>query len=104
MDTFLRFEGVATVRNVFLDRLTSTASAILVGILSGLPIASLAQDQQHKPFVSPSEMPHKTRMRSVVEASPHLNGRWDTTPFHMPINPVHVAMMHTGKVLIISGS
>jgi hypothetical protein len=58
-----------------------------------------AQEQQHKPFI----MKHKTKIR-MVEAHPNENGRWDTLPVHMPINPVHVAMMHTGKVLIISGS
>ena len=49
-------------------------------------------------------MPHKTKVRLMVEAHPNQNGRWDTLPFDMPINPVHVAMMHTGKVLIVSGS
>jgi hypothetical protein len=39
-----------------------------------------------------------------VEAQPAQSGRWDTLPFDMPINPVHVALMHTGKVLVISGS
>jgi peroxiredoxin len=58
---------------------------------------------RRKPFIEPSEMSHKTKRRAA-QARPDLNGRWDTLPFHMPINPVHVAMMHTGKVLIISGS
>ena len=49
-------------------------------------------------------MSHRTKVRLMVEAHPDRNGRWDTLPFHMPINPVHIAMMHTGKVLIISGS
>ena len=61
-------------------------------------------DQPRKPFVSPSEMPHKTKMRLVAQPSPNLTGRWDTVPFQMPINPVHAALMNTGKVLIISGS
>ena len=42
--------------------------------------------------------------------SPHLGaqagvqGRWTTLPYLMPINPVHVALMHNGKVLIVAGS
>jgi hypothetical protein len=63
-----------------------------------------AQEQQRKPFIEPSEMPHKTKVRLMVEAQPTLNGRWDTLPYVMPLNPVHVAMMHTGKVLVVSGS
>jgi hypothetical protein len=31
-------------------------------------------------------------------------GQWNTLPATMPINPVHVAMLHNGKVLIVSGS
>jgi Domain of unknown function (DUF1929)/Glyoxal oxidase N-terminus len=76
----------------------------LLMVISALPTIGNAQDQPHNPFVSPSEMRHKTRMRLVAQASPNLNGRWDTVPFHMPINPVHAALMNTGKVLIISGS
>ena len=33
-----------------------------------------------------------------------IQGQWQTLPTQMPINPVHVAMMHNGKVLIVSGS
>jgi hypothetical protein len=46
----------------------------------------------------------KAAVRAFVEALPHQNGRWDTLPLLMPINPVHVALMHNGKVLIIAGS
>ncbi|HSS49337.1 MAG TPA: galactose oxidase-like domain-containing protein [Thermoanaerobaculia bacterium] len=49
-------------------------------------------------------MHEKTKVRAMVEAVPVQNGRWDTLPSSMPINPVHVALMHTGKVLIVSGS
>jgi hypothetical protein len=31
-------------------------------------------------------------------------GQWSTLPYTMPINPVHAALLHTGKVLIVSGS
>lgn len=63
-----------------------------------------AQEQQEKPFIEPSEMPHRTKVRAMVEANPGQNGRWDILPFDMPLNPVHMAMMYTGRVLIISGS
>jgi hypothetical protein len=63
-----------------------------------------AQQQQEKPFVEPAEMRHKTALKLAVETQPAQHGRWDTLPFLMPINPVHVALMHNGKVLIISGS
>lgn len=57
-----------------------------------------------QPFVHPSESHARTRLRAVAEAQPALNGKWDTLPYHMPINPVHATLMNNGKVLIVSGS
>ena len=37
-------------------------------------------------------------------AQANVYGRWTTLPQTMPLNPVHIALMHTGKVLLISGS
>jgi hypothetical protein len=34
----------------------------------------------------------------------NVYGQWSTLPYLMPINPVHVTLLHTGKVLIVSGS
>jgi hypothetical protein len=31
-------------------------------------------------------------------------GKWTTLPYLMPINPVHLAMLRNGKVLVVSGS
>ena len=33
-----------------------------------------------------------------------VQGQWQTLPNLMPINPVHSALLHNGKVLIVSGS
>jgi hypothetical protein len=63
-----------------------------------------AQQQQEKPFIEPAEMRHKEALRAVAETQPAQHGRWETLPFLMPINPVHVALMHNRKVLVISGS
>ncbi len=40
----------------------------------------------------------------LLRAQSAAFGRWTTLPFPMPINPVHSALMHNGKVLIVSGS
>ncbi len=34
----------------------------------------------------------------------YLNGAWSTLPQTMPINPIHAALLHTGKILVVSGS
>ncbi len=43
-------------------------------------------------------------MAPDASAQANVSGTWQTLPTTMPINPVHVALMHTGKVLIVSGS
>jgi hypothetical protein len=42
--------------------------------------------------------------RATLRAQAGLQGRWTTLSALMPINPVHVTLMHTGKVLVVSGS
>ena len=37
-------------------------------------------------------------------AQANVEGQWQTLPNLMPINPVHAALLHTGQVLIVSGS
>ncbi len=39
-----------------------------------------------------------------VAAQAGLQGRWTTLPYLMPINPVHMALLNNGKVLIVAGS
>ena len=37
-------------------------------------------------------------------AQANVQGQWATLNTQMPINPVHLALMHNGKVLVVSGS
>jgi hypothetical protein len=70
-----------------------------------IQVPALAQGGDQKPFIEPAEMKHeKAAVRAFIEAAPQTNGRWDTLTLLMPINPVHVALMHNGKVLVIAGS
>ena len=60
-----------------------------------MPAAVSAQQQAKPPlpFIEPSETHDKTKLRALAEEHPDQNGRWDTLPFSMPINPVHVALV-----------
>jgi hypothetical protein len=40
----------------------------------------------------------------AVLAQANLQGQWRTLPYPMPVNPVHLAMLSDGKVLIVAGS
>ena len=92
----------ACTRALALWAQTLTCASWAVMLFAAAPGAVNAQEKQ--PTFSMSETHAKTRVRAVVEASPSQNGRWDTLPVEMPINPVHAALMHTGKVLVVSGS
>ena len=39
--------------------------------------------------------------QTVIAQQWNVTGRWDTMPYTMPINPIHVGLMHTGRVLIV---
>jgi galactose oxidase-like protein/PKD domain-containing protein len=41
---------------------------------------------------------------SLAAAQANVQGQWQTLPNLMPINPVHAALLHNGKVLVVSGS
>jgi len=34
----------------------------------------------------------------------NVQGQWSTLPYTMPINPIHAALLHNNKVLIVAGS
>src|SRR3984893_11697068 len=62
------------------------------------------QENQNLPFIEPAETHHKAKPAALVAENPALTGRWETLASVMPINPVHVALMHDGKVLVVAGS
>ena len=39
-----------------------------------------------------------------VGAQLNVTGQWSTLPYLVPINPIHVALLNNGKVLIVAGS
>src|SRR5262249_40786066 len=41
---------------------------------------------------------------STANTTPHPNGVWTTLNYRMPINPVHAALLHNGKVFVVQGS
>jgi hypothetical protein len=42
--------------------------------------------------------------QTVTAQQPQVTGQWVTLPYTMPINPIHMGLLHTGKVLIVAGS
>ncbi len=39
-----------------------------------------------------------------VHAQPNVTGQWSTLPYLAAVNPIHVAVLNTGKVLMVEGS
>ena len=40
----------------------------------------------------------------AADAQPNVTGQWSVLPYTMPINPIHVGLMRTGKILVVSGT
>ena len=40
----------------------------------------------------------------AVQAQVNVTGQWLTLPYTMPINPIHLGLLRTGKVLVVAGS
>jgi hypothetical protein len=80
-----------------------------IGILalvvsSVVSIAAAQQQPPRQPFIEPAEHRHALRAERPRAAAPSRTGEWTALSVVMPINPVHVALMHDGKVLVIAGS
>lgn len=43
-------------------------------------------------------------LRSAAEAQANVTGQWSTMHYLMPINPIHVGLLRTGKILVVAGS
>src|SRR4030095_1112363 len=43
-------------------------------------------------------------LRDMAQAQAKVTGQWPTLSYTMPINPIHVGLLRTGKVLIVAGS
>lgn len=41
---------------------------------------------------------------AATTAGPQVIGMWRTLPYLMPINPIHMSMLHTGNILVTAGS
>src|SRR3984893_1290481 len=44
------------------------------------------------------------KVQTLMAQQPQVTGQWETLPYQMPINPIRIALMHTGKVVIVAGS
>lgn len=45
-----------------------------------------------------------TRFALPAMSQANATGQWQTLPYTMPINPIHVALLNTGNVLVVSGT
>ena len=83
----------------------SVPATLLLLALSWSPL--LAQLPDEEPYTEPSERhQHEEGLEEVdvTAVNPPVHGKWVTLASTMPINPVHVSLMRTGKVLVVAGS
>ena len=77
------------------------ALCTLIGCGGGaLSPGSASSDPPPAPAPPPSPAPTPSSTPSTTSQF----GQWSTLPYTMPINPIHAALLHTGRVLIVAGS
>ncbi len=81
-----------------------TALALCLSMQTAARAQEPPPPEEEEPFIEPVEVHEMAGALEAVEPLPGQKGRWNTLPFTVPINPVHVALMHTGKALIVAGS
>ncbi len=91
------------MRTLSINIRRACARLVLPWLMIWVALGTLAGAQEKPPFIEPSEHVH-AKARVLEETQPNQHGKWETLDTEMPINPVHVALMHTGKVLVIAGS
>src|SRR3954470_23711057 len=77
------------LKNGGLMRTDAARPALGWSIRAGIALAGLALALSNTPGL-------------IAQAG--VQGRWTTLPYTMPINPVHMALMNNGRVLVVSGS
>jgi hypothetical protein len=79
---------------------------LVCAIAAAVSAQQQPQPPSERPFIEPAEHRHGVRSARlrVKPAGVDKSGWWITLPVMMPINPVHLALMRNGKVLVISGS
>ena len=40
----------------------------------------------------------------IVIGQANVQGQWSTLSYTMPINPIHAALLHNNKILVVTGS
>ncbi len=90
MKSLENLKDMSTNRTVSMLVLIALLSFILTGCGGGGATSSSSST------TPPPAPPHT--------ATGHPTGMWKTLPGSMPINPVHAALLHTGKILVVSGS
>ncbi|HXT19742.1 MAG TPA: galactose oxidase-like domain-containing protein [Thermoanaerobaculia bacterium] len=90
--------------------LVQTSLLLSVVYLAAAPAVQTQQPTptavpEEEPFVEPVELHHAPAGEAPFAAPVNAaTGQWVTLTTVMPINPVHVAQMYDGKVLVITGS
>ncbi len=80
--------------------LNKTIATIASGGLAKAVAVGTATIQAQAPLGSTNG----TTTLTVNTANASQQGQWQTLPYTMPINPIHMSLLHNGKVLVVAGS
>ncbi len=63
-----------------------------------------AHEPKLKEAAQPAFSEARTSQGAPLPQSVVTDGSWDTLSYLMPINPIHVTLMHDGQILVVAGS
>ncbi len=85
----------------------SSATPLFVGAALAV-IFCVPSLRAHEPKLKEAPQPAFNEVRTSQDAprpqSFVTDGSWETLPYLMPINPIHVNLMHDGQILVVAGS
>jgi fibronectin type 3 domain-containing protein len=55
-------------------------------------------------LLAAAALPFSANAQTCDANVPHITGTWEVLPYQMPINPISINLLPTGKVLIVAGS
>jgi len=75
-------------------------------VLAAIFCASSLRAHEPKLHEAPQPAFNEARIPTTTPhpQSPVTDGSWETLSYLMPINPIHVNLMHDGQILVVAGS
>jgi hypothetical protein len=77
---------------------------LLVGLILTLSLVGCGGGSTSSTPIQSPTSPSSPGTQVTLNPQAAKTGQWTTIATRMPVNPIHAALLHTGKILVLSGS